>query len=87
MAALSYLICERILRPVVARAFADTVPDRPSGIGVLPRILLTWAFCTGIPVLGIALAYIGQPEHVLPDLVAPTYFSSPSRSGSGSPAW
>jgi adenylate cyclase len=74
MAALCYLIAERIMRPVVARAFVDGVPERPSGIGVLPRILLTWAFCTGIPVLGIAIAFCGQPDSVLPDLVVPTYF-------------
>jgi adenylate cyclase len=74
MAALTFLITERIMRPVVAKAFADGEPERPSGIGVLPRILLTWAFCTGIPLLGIVLAYVGRKESELPGLVAPTYF-------------
>jgi adenylate cyclase len=74
MSALTYLITERIMRPVVARAIDAGEPERPSGIGVLPRILLTWAFCTGIPLLGIALAYVGQPRSALPGLVAPTYF-------------
>jgi adenylate cyclase len=74
MAALVYLLAERILRPVVARAFADGVPAKPSGVGVLPRILFTWAFCTGIPLLGIGLAFVDQPRSALPGLVAPTYF-------------
>jgi adenylate cyclase len=74
MSALVYLLAERILRPVVARAFADDVPSKPSGVGVLPRILLTWAFCTGIPLLGIGLAFVDQPKSALPGLVAPTYF-------------
>jgi adenylate cyclase len=74
MAALTYLITERIMRPVVMQAFADGEPERPSGIGVLPRILLTWAFCTGIPLLGIVLAYVGRKKSELPGLVAPTYF-------------
>jgi adenylate cyclase len=74
MSALVYLIAERILRPVVARAYADGVPAAATGFGVLARILLTWGFCTGIPLLGIGLAFIDQPESQLPDLVAPTYF-------------
>jgi adenylate cyclase len=74
MSALVYLLAERILRPVVARAYADDVPVKPSGVGVLARILMTWAFCTGIPLLGIGLAFVGQPKSALPGLVAPTYF-------------
>jgi adenylate cyclase len=74
MSALVYLLAERILRPVVARAFADGVPAKPSGVGVLPRIILTWAFCTGIPLLAIGLAFVDQPRSALPGLVAPTYF-------------
>jgi adenylate cyclase len=74
MSALVYLLAERILRPVVARAFADGPPAKPAGVGVLPRILLTWAFCTGIPMLGIGLAFVDQPRSALPGLVAPTYF-------------
>ncbi|MFL6238836.1 MAG: adenylate/guanylate cyclase domain-containing protein [Actinomycetes bacterium] len=74
MSALVYLLAERILRPVVARAFADGAPTKPSGVGVLPRILLTWTFCTGIPLLGIGLAFVNQPRSALPGLVAPTYF-------------
>jgi adenylate cyclase len=74
MSALVYLIAERILRPAVARAFADGAPAKPTGVGVLPRIMLSWAFCTGIPLLGIGLAFVDQPKSALPGLVAPTYF-------------
>jgi adenylate cyclase len=74
MSALVYLLAERILRPVVARAFADGAPETPSGVGVLSRILLTWGFCTAIPLLGIGLAFVDQPRSALPGLVAPTYF-------------
>ncbi|MDX6285970.1 MAG: adenylate cyclase [Frankiales bacterium] len=72
MSALVYLITERVMRPVMAQAFADAVPERPTGIGVLPRILLTWGFCTGVPLLGIAFAHLDRPTAALP--VAATYF-------------
>lgn len=51
---LQYLVIERIMRPVAARALADgTRVDCPR-LGVTGRLVLTWALATGIPVAGIA---------------------------------
>jgi adenylate cyclase len=53
--ALSYLLAERIMRPVTERALAGGVPDEPAVPGVRARVLLAWALSTGAPVLGLVL--------------------------------
>ncbi|TMM04447.1 MAG: adenylate/guanylate cyclase domain-containing protein [Actinobacteria bacterium] len=52
-AALTYLLAERTQRPVTALALADAPPERPSGPGVRPRLIMAWALGTGVPLLGI----------------------------------
>lgn len=56
---LSVLLVERLFRPLVAEALAGDLPPRPYGLGVLPRILLSWAVGSGVPLLGLLLAPIG----------------------------
>jgi adenylate cyclase len=51
--ALSYLLTERLMRPITALALADGPPVRPVGPGVKGRLLLVWAFATGVPLLGL----------------------------------
>jgi adenylate cyclase len=63
--ALAYLLAQRILRPAEARALADHVPADPALPGITARVLLTWALGTGVPVLGIALAGLGELTGVL----------------------
>ena len=58
--AVAYLLAQRVLRPVAARALADQVPDDPALPGITTRILLTWALGTGVPVLGLTLVGIGE---------------------------
>ncbi|HWI71901.1 MAG TPA: adenylate/guanylate cyclase domain-containing protein [Baekduia sp.] len=58
--AVAYLLAQRVLRPVAARALADSVPDDPALPGITTRILLTWALGTGVPVLGVTL--VGASE-------------------------
>jgi adenylate cyclase len=58
--AVAYLLAQRVLRPVAARALADHVPEQPSLPGITTRILLTWALGTGVPVLGLTLVGIGE---------------------------
>jgi adenylate cyclase len=58
--AVAYLIAQRVLRPVAARALADSVPDDPALPGITTRLLLTWALGTGVPVLGVTL--VGAAE-------------------------
>jgi adenylate cyclase len=55
--ALQYLLVERILRPVTARALAGAAPPPGSAPGVALRLTMTWALATGVPLLGlVALA-------------------------------
>ncbi len=72
--ALCYLLAERIVRPILARALADQPADDCARLGVGPRIVLTWVFTTGIPLLGIALAFCRRSGAPAASLVAPTYF-------------
>ena len=57
--AVAYLLAQRVLRPVAARALADQVPDDPALPGITTRLLLTWALGTGVPVLGVTLIGAG----------------------------
>jgi adenylate cyclase len=52
--AISYLLGERAVRPVTARALEHGVPLRPVVPGVIARTVLAWGLATGIPVIGIA---------------------------------
>ena len=76
--AVAYLLAQRILRPVAARALTESVPDDPALPGITTRILLTWALGTGVPVLGVTLVGAGKAgqkaEHgpSLPTPAAPT---------------
>ena len=53
--ATAYLLGERIMRPVMARALASGVPERPVMPGVTTRALLAWALGTAVPVVGLLL--------------------------------
>jgi adenylate cyclase len=57
--ALTYLLAERALRPVTALALANAPPER-TRVGVRPRLMLSWALGSGIPLLGIVLALQGN---------------------------
>jgi adenylate cyclase len=57
--AAGYLLTERIIRPLTARALAGGVPSRPQLPGVAARALLSWALGTGVVLLGIALIGVG----------------------------
>lgn len=54
--ALSYLLAERAVRPLVAEVMRDELAPPPVVLGVRRRILLSWTLGTGVPVAGIALA-------------------------------
>jgi adenylate cyclase len=51
---LQYLLVERIMRPVTARALAGGPPPRGTVPGVRARVTMAWMLATGVPVLGIA---------------------------------
>ena len=58
--AVAYLICERLLRPVVARALRDRPPQRPVTAGIVTRSLAAWALGSGVPVFGLVLVAIAS---------------------------
>jgi adenylate cyclase len=57
--ALGYLLAERLLRPITARALSEGVPARPELPGVRTRALLSWTLGTGVVLLALALTAIG----------------------------
>ena len=63
---ISYLLAERLSRPVAARAMAATGGGRRNGLGVAWRMVLTWALTTAVPVIGvilISIAALASDEH------------------------
>ena len=54
-AALSYLLVERRARPLVAAALAGRAPERSASLGLWPRLLLSWALGSGVPLLAIVI--------------------------------
>src|SRR3954451_2615689 len=56
--AISYLIAERVLRPVTALALAEGPPVCSVGPGVKGRLLLARTMASGVPLLGIGLVGI-----------------------------
>ena len=52
--AVTYLLTERMMRPLTALALAEESPPRLCGPGVHGRLLLAWLLATGVPLLGIA---------------------------------
>ncbi|MCU1588994.1 MAG: adenylate/guanylate cyclase with integral rane sensor [Frankiales bacterium] len=53
---ISYLLAERILRPVVSRAMDGATEPPPVLLGVKPRLLLAWGVGSGIPLVGIGMS-------------------------------
>src|SRR3954452_19348203 len=51
--ALTYLLAERLLRPITALALAGEAPRDPVTPGVAGRLLLSWLLATGVPLLGL----------------------------------
>jgi adenylate cyclase len=54
--AIVYLLSERQLRPIAARALAGGVGDRRLGPGIKTRAFIAWAVGTGVPAVGLTLA-------------------------------
>ena len=59
VAGISYLLTEFTLRPVAARALADTeVNKKARFVGIGPRMIIFWAIGTAVPVVGLMIAAI-----------------------------
>ncbi len=57
-AGLTYLLVARAARAVTARALAAHPPSGRLALGVRPRLLLTWAVTSGVPLVGLVLLYL-----------------------------
>ena len=53
--ALTYLLGERLARPLTAAALSAEVPAEPAGPGVAARVLVAWSLTAGVPLLGAAM--------------------------------
>ncbi|HYI35298.1 MAG TPA: adenylate/guanylate cyclase domain-containing protein [Thermoleophilaceae bacterium] len=58
--AVAYLIAERLLRPVVARALRQNPPEKPLTASIVTRSLAAWALGSGVPVFGLVLVAIAS---------------------------
>jgi adenylate cyclase len=68
--AVSYLLGERAVRPVTARALEHGVPLRPVAPGVIARTVIAWTTATGIPVIGIVDVSLGMINGDTPRTIA-----------------
>ncbi|AOW91699.1 cyclase [Rhodococcus sp. WMMA185] len=62
----TYMLGERILRPVAARALSEGDFDRTVAPGVGTRMAMTWGLGTLMPVIGIILLCVTQLTNELP---------------------
>lgn len=60
---MTFLLVERTLRPLFAVVLAGqpASPERRRYLGVRPRLMLSWALGSGVPLFGIAMA-VGGPS-------------------------
>ena len=56
----AYLVSERMLRPAFALMFESRPPPEAGTLGIAPRILLTWALCAALPLIGVGLIPVGR---------------------------
>ena len=64
-AIIGYLQSERVLRPVAVAALRGGLPENIRASGVIGRQMLTWALSTGVPLLAIVLAVVGDKAEYL----------------------
>ncbi len=70
----AWLVAERELRPAVALVLDSSPPPEAGALGVEPRIVLTWALCSGIPLIALAFVPIGRLPDEPSALAAPIVF-------------
>lgn len=54
--AVTFLLVERTMRPVFALALAGEPPGRERYLGIRPRLMLSWALGSGVPLFGIGVS-------------------------------
>jgi len=61
-AGVTYLLVARTARGITARALAAHPPTGVLALGVRPRLLLSWALTSGVPLLGVILLFLDPSE-------------------------
>src|SRR5207302_3394309 len=69
-AGVTFLLLERAMRPVFGELFATDAPDGTRMLGIRTRLLVSWALGAAIPLLIIALSYVGRRPEDAPNHVA-----------------
>jgi len=75
-AAIGYLLAERILRPVLAIALAQSDTNPLSTLGVGPRLLLAWFVGSGVPLAMIVITPLVAPDPDLPVTVPMAFLAA-----------
>jgi adenylate cyclase len=76
-AAISFLLCERTMRPVFALALAGQPPVGGNSVGILGtgrRLLVSWALGSGVALVAIAVSFLGRGDSRGDDLIGPILF-------------
>lgn len=61
--AATYLLIERCMRPVYVHALmTDDLEHRHAMFGIRPRLLLSWAFGSAVPLLLVGVEHLGRPR-------------------------
>ena len=81
--AVIFLLLEWRLRPLVALALAGQEAERPTSLGLRPRIILSWALGSGVPLLALLLAPLGRDGLQSRGLAAPVLFLAVTGLGTG----
>ncbi|UJW36507.1 adenylate/guanylate cyclase domain-containing protein [Saccharothrix sp. AJ9571] len=55
---LTYLLAERLARPVMALALKARPPEGTLSVTVLTRLVVTWALASGVPMLGVLVVVL-----------------------------
>lgn len=83
VSALSFLVCERGLRPLAALALEDGLPAGPASLSVRWRLQAAWLAGSGLPLLGIALALVWESHVGRTDMTGPLWALVVSGLGAG----
>jgi adenylate cyclase len=75
--AVTFLLCERTLRPVFALALAGEGPssgELGAQLGTAPRLIVSWALGSGVALVAIAVAFLGRGDSSGDELIGPILF-------------
>jgi adenylate cyclase len=67
-AGIAFLLLEQAMRPVFREMFAIEAPTELEGFGIRTRLLVSWALGSAIPLLIIALGFVGRSPANNPNL-------------------